>query len=430
MFYLVYNVFSIFLLLPVILYHLYRSLSRGRKAAFGERFGYLPEKVAQAIALRPVIWLHAVSVGEAMAARPLLKALRARHPDHAVVISCTTETGRAVAEGFQDKDVCIYFPFDFLPAVRKTLEQIKPRVIIIMETEIWPNFTREAARRKLPVILANGRISDRSYGRYLKFSWFFRHALEHFSALCMQTETDRERITAIGAPAERTVTAGNIKYDIPGREVTQEEKNSLRGDYGIPAELKVIAAASTHPGEEELILGAYLELSAIADDLFLVLVPRHPERADAVASLLDQAGVAYRRRTALDAIATERFRGGGVLLVDTIGEMMRIYALSDIAFVGGSLVPTGGHNLLEPASLGVATVFGPHMTNFREIAALVLQCRAGLQVTTPADLTGVCRTLLAEPGQRHAMGRNGLRMIQENGGATERHLHVVARHLG
>lgn len=429
MFYTIYNILSLFLLIPVIVYHLYRSVSRGRPPALAERFGRIPATELAKIGQRPVIWLHAVSVGETIAARPLLKALRSRYPDHAILVSNTTETGRAITATFPEKDLCLYFPFDFLPAVRNTLNSIRPAVIIIMETEIWPNFTREAAKRNIPVILANGRISDRSFSRYQQFSWFFRHPLQLFSCLCMQTDTDRKRIIAIGAPPERTLASGNLKYDIPFRQVPTDEQAALKERYAIPGDLIIICAGSTHSGEEEHVLAAYRELLTTCDNLFLVLVPRHPERADVVAGLLETNRLPYRRRTTLNGSNSERFHSGEVLLVDTIGEMMGLYALSDMVFVGGSLVPTGGHNLLEPASVGVPTIFGPNMTNFREIAALVLQYRAGVQIGTPADLAVVCRTLIEDRDQRHSLGQNGLRMMRENGGATERHLEAIARYL-
>lgn len=428
MFFCLYNIISLFLLLPVCGYHLYRSLSRGRAPGFKERFGVLPDTELAKLRQKPVIWLHAVSVGEAIAARPLLKALRSRYPDHAILVSTTTETGRAIAAGFPEKDCCVYFPFDFLPAVRRSLDTIRPRIIIIMETEIWPNFTREAARSNIPVLLANGRISDRSFSRYLKFSWFFRHPLQLFSTLCMQTEADRERIIAIGAPPESTITAGNLKYDIPFRTVSRDEKNRLREQYLIPEALGVLCAGSTHPGEEEEVLTAFKQTLATDKNLMLVLVPRHPERADAVSALLERAAVPYRRRTKLK-LGTESFNGGEVLLVDTIGELMKLYGLSDLVFVGGSLVPTGGHNLLEPASVGVPSLFGPHMTNFREIAALTLQYQAGIQVADTEALARTCRMLLADNTLRLQLGQNGLLMMRENGGATARHMEIIANHL-
>lgn len=427
MFFFAYNIFSIFLLFPVIIYHLYRSVSRRRPPAFRERFGCIPAAELAAIRKRPVILLHAVSVGESIAARPLLKALRTRYPDHAIVVSNTTETGRGISSTFPEKDLCIYFPFDFLPAVCSTLKSIRPALIIIMETEIWPNFTREATRRGIPVVLANGRISDRSFSRYLKLSWFFRRPLQLFSCLCMQTETDRERIIAIGAPEERTLATGNLKYDIPICAANADEKKRLRDSYTIPENVIVLTAGSTHAGEEQHVITMYKELAATSDNLFLVLVPRHPERCAEVAAILKDAGLAFSRRTSLSS--TERFHRGEVLLVDTIGEMMNLYALSDIAFVGGSLVPTGGHNLLEPASAGVASVFGPHMTNFREITELVLQYGAGIQVDTPEELIVTMRTLIASFELRRVLGQNGLKMMRDNGGATGRHMEAIAKYL-
>jgi 3-deoxy-D-manno-octulosonic-acid transferase len=427
MFYLIYNALSIVLVFPVIAYHLYRSISRGRPPALAERFGFIPGAELSRIRSRPVIWLHAVSVGESIAARPLLKALRSHYPGHAIIVSTTTETGRGTAASFPEKDLCIYFPFDFLPAVRRILDSIQPELVIIMETEIWPNFTREAASRNIPVILANGRISDRSFARYLKFSWFFRHALRLFSRLCMQTETDCERIIAIGAPSGRTLKTGNLKYDIPFRQVDQDEKRRLKGEYSIPDGLLVLMAGSTHAGEEQFIIDTYRRLLPVLDDLFLVLAPRHPERAAEVATLLERSGITFRRRTALPC--PQEFQKGEVLLVDTVGEMMNLYAISDVAFVGGSLVPTGGHNLLEPASLGVPSVFGPHMNNFREIAELVLQYGAGVQVDSPEGLTESCRALITSAELRRVLGLNGLKLLRDNGGATERHLEVVAEYL-
>lgn len=429
MFYLTYNILSLFLLVPVLVYHLYRSLSRGRPPALAERFGRVPDRELALVGERPVIWLHAVSVGEAIAARPLLRALKARYPGHALVISTTTETGRSLALGFPEKDLCIHFPFDFLPAVRRTLDAIRPELIIIMETEIWPNFTAEAHRRGIPLLLANGRISDRSFKGYLRFGWFFRHPLRRFSALCMQSGEDAQRITAIGAPPALVCVAGNLKYDIPCRPVSPEERGELRRTYAIPPALTVLTAGSTHPGEEELVIGSYGELLKSRGDLFLVLVPRHPERCGEVAALLEKSAIPYRRRSELERGGMEPFAGGQVLLVDSVGELMGLYSLADLAFVGGSLVPTGGHNLLEPASVGVASLFGPHMTNFREIAELVLASGAGIRVEPGEGLTAACRRLLDDDILRRRLGGNGLEMMKRNGGATERHLAVIDRFL-
>jgi 3-deoxy-D-manno-octulosonic-acid transferase len=278
-------------------------------------------------------------------------------------------------------------------------------------------------------MLANGRISDRSFGRYLKLGWFFRHSLRQFSSLCMQTIVDRDRIVAIGAALERTLITGNLKYDIPYHQVQDEEKSELRRHYAIPATLTVLVAASTHPGEEELILAAYQELLTTCDTLFLLLVPRHPERAAEVALLLERMSLRYRRRTALASPHETLFQAGEVLLVDSIGEMMGLYALSDLAFVGGSLKPTGGHNLLEPASLGIPSIFGPHMNNFREIAHLVLQYGAGIQIETTDKLAETVRTVVTNETLRKVLGQIGLKMMRDTGGATKHHMQEIARYL-
>lgn len=427
MFFIVYNILSFFLLIPVFLFNIYRAISLGWPLAAAERFGLVPQSKLAVVAGRPVIWLHAVSVGEAIAARPLLKALRCRYPNHAIVITSTTETGKMTAGGFPEADLCLYFPFDFLPSVRAILGSVKPRLIIIMETEIWPNFCREAARLNIPLLLANGRISDRSFPRYLKFSWFFRPPLRCFSAVCMQSETGRERIIAIGSYPERTVVGGNLKNDIPFHAVGEEERKRLRNQYLIPDDCCVLTAGSTRDGEELHLISAYRKLAAEIGNLFLVLVPRHPVRAGEVARQLESAGLRYRRRTAL--AGDQRQQSGEVLLVDTIGEMMNLYALADIAYVGGSLEPFGGHNLLEPASVGVPSIFGPYMANFREIEALVLQYGAGIRILAAAELAETCRALITSAELRSVLGQNGLKLMRDNGGATERHMEVVAGFL-
>lgn len=427
MFYFLYNILSLFLLVPVFLFNIYRSIRLGWPLATAERFGIVPQSKLAKIAGRPVIWLHAVSVGEIIAARPLLKALRSRYPGHAIVVTNTTETGKSTAVSFPEVDLCLYFPFDFLPSVSAIISSIKPRIIIIMETELWPNFCREAATRNIPLLLANGRISDRSFRRYLSSSWFFRPALRCFSAICMQSEVGRQRIAAIGADLKIIQVPGNLKNDIPSHQVDEEEHRRLRVQYFIPENCSVLIAGSTRDGEEQYCIATYKTLSAEINNLFLVIVPRHPQRTAEIESLLKNAGLRYQKRTNLSA--AHPLQRGDVLLVDTVGEMMNLYALSDIAYVGGSLVPLGGHNLLEPASVGVPSVFGPHMNNFREIEELVLRYGAGIQVQTPEELTAACRALFASTELRRVMGLNGLKLMRDNGGATTRHIKVISKYL-
>lgn len=418
-----------YLALPFALaYHWYRSISRGRKAAFGERLGFLSPAARQRLQGSPLIWLHAVSVGEVIAARPLIKGLRRRYPNHRILLSVTTETGRAVAEKDNLADLTIYFPFDVLSVVKRMLDTTQPQAIIIMETEIWPIFILEARRRAIPVFLANGRISARSFPRYRKFAWFFKPTLEQFTALGMQSSLDYERIVAIGAPTERCSVPGNLKYDILASPVTADERQELRRRYRIPESLFILTTGSTHAGEEQQILSSYASLLKSHPTLFLILVPRHPERTAEVEELIKAAGLQWQRLSTLSAAPAD-LSAGTVLLVDTIGELMRLYAVADIAFVGGSLVPHGGHNLLEPASRGIPMLFGPHMANFREITNLVLEYGAGIQVSSPEELIEALDDLLTSEALCQVLGRNGLNMMQETGGATERYLDLLAPHI-
>ncbi len=407
-----------------LLYHWYRSVSRGRKSAFAERLGFLPQTTRQLLNGRAVIWLHAVSVGEVIAARPLLKGLRQRYPGHRLLLTVTTETGRGVAEQDCLADLVTYFPFDIHFAVCRLLDAVKPQAVIIMETEIWPVFTVEVRHRRIPLFLANGRISARSFPRYQRFAWFFRPVLQCFSGLGMQSKADLERILAIGAPEERSRVLGNLKYDIPFSPVAADERLQLRQAYRIPADSAVFCIGSTHPGEEEQVLAVYQGLLKQFDHLLLVLVPRHPERTAEVEAVTSGLGLPVIRRSRLDQ-QSQDCSAGTVLLIDTVGELMQLYALSDLAYVGGSLVPTGGHNLLEPASRGIPILFGPHMDNFQEITALTLASGAGVQVADQQELQDAAADFLATPELRHVVGTNGLKLLRDSGGAVERHLAML-----
>jgi len=422
---LLYNLLLTLIFPGVVAYHYYRSKSRGRRSAFAERFGCIPETDLACIRGNRVIWVHAVSVGETIASFPLLKGLRARYPEHRLVLTNVTETGRSVALKSGLADLCLYLPFDYSFAVKAALRQVRPELIVLMETELWPNFIAAATDRGIPVLLANGRISDRSFKSYLRFSWFFRPMLRQLSALCMQTGEDAARITAIGAKAEAVHVSGNLKYDVPLVRATPERVAALKKEYGIPAEAFVFTAASTHDGEDEAVIAAYQGLLTGGGAHFMILAPRHPERAAAVGALLAKRGIPFVLRSQL-AGAARPLRAGGALLLDTVGELASLYAASDLVFVGGSLVPTGGHNPLEPASCGVPVLFGPHMENFREIAGLFLSSGAGAQVPDAAGLAAAVGSFAASGSDRFAMGERGARLLQDCSGATERHLAMAA----
>jgi 3-deoxy-D-manno-octulosonic-acid transferase len=363
-----------------------------------------------------------------MAVKPLLRELKRRFPQRPLVLSSMTETGRSVAVSIPEADLVIYFPFDFRFAVSRALRLVSPSLVIVVETEIWPNFLRHARRMGIPAVMVNGRISDRSFPRYLRFSRFFTPILNNLSALCMQSDEDARRIVAIGAPAERVFVTRNLKYDLPVKRVSPEEREELRRRYRLPDGVRIITAGSTHAGEEDAVADSYARLLAERPGLFLVLVPRHPERAVEVGTILEGKRLPFVRRSALDGAPAPS--AGGVLLVDTIGELMNLYALSDVVFVGGSLVPAGGHNLLEPASVGAPILFGPHMHNFREISTLVLAAGAGEQIKDRPELEAALRRLLADEAARLAMGERGIRLMAEQGGAAARHLEIIGRFLG
>ncbi len=420
----------LFLATPLIVaYDLIRAWRRGkRREGIAERLGIYDAEMVAALSGRKTIWVHAVSVGETIAVKPLLKAIREEFPDIAIVLSNVTETGRSIAEKTAGIDRCVYFPSDYRFTVRRALAQVHPALVIVVETEIWPNFLRVTREMGIPALLVNGRISDRSFGRYLTFKGFFRPVLKNVSAFCMQTAEDVRRIIAIGAEPDRVHVSGNLKYDIPVTVPTAEKKREMRGTWRIPAGAMVITAGSTHEGEEEAVLAAYQRLLAKGRECFMVLVPRHPERAGQVAGILGNFGMKFTLRSELERREDE-FRAGEVLLVDTVGELMRFYAIADLAFVGGSLVPTGGHNILEPASLGTPVLFGPHMNNFRESAALLLAGGGGFQVKDREDLAAVQQNLLDDPGKRSDAGQNGMRLLLENGGATQKQMEMIKRLL-
>jgi len=426
MLYFFYDILLLLIVPFLVPWYLLRYVRRGRlRKGIGERLGFVSREKLSLLEGFDTIWVHAVSVGETMAVRPLLKALKVRYPERKIVLSTVTETGRGIAETLSDADLCIYFPFDFRFAVRPALEKLRPSLIVVVETEIWPNFLRHARLRGIPVVLANGRISDKSFGGYRRFSWMFRPVLENFSAFCMQTEEDARRIVAIGAPFSRVFVARNLKYDIPVLSVPEEMKEELRSKYRIPVGVPVVTFGSTHQGEEDAVLVACLTLTREGRELFPVLAPRHPERAGEVAELLGRYAISFTRRSSL-AERSEPFAPGDALLVDTVGELMDLYSISDLVFVGGSLVPVGGHNILEPASRGVPVLFGPNMNNFREIASRVLECGGGVRVSDASMLTGVIRDLLDSPSARKDMGEKGSRLLRENSGSTERHMEIIS----
>jgi 3-deoxy-D-manno-octulosonic-acid transferase len=419
--YAVYNLLLL-CLLPVGLVLLgWRLLTRPEyREALGERFGGVaPSPEGQA-----VVWLHAVSVGEVISAQPLTAALRERHPHAHLVVSCGTPTGRAMAKTrLSAADRVIYLPWDLPGVIGAAVRKVRPDLLVLVESELWPNLLWTLARRGTPVVVVNGRISRRSYPRYRSVRPVMRSALSHIGAFLMQTRRDAQHIRGIGAPSDRVEVVGNIKYDQPIVEHTPEELERLGAALGLAPGTPVLLAGSTHEGEEEILARVWQRVAAEVPELVLVLAVRHPNRCDAVVEALAAMGVKAGRKTLGDCA------GRGVVLLDTLGELSAHYRLATIAFVGGSLVPVGGHNPLEPAAAGVPVVYGPHVGNFEAPCAELERAGAAVRVADEDTLARTVRRLLREPEARRRMGEEGARVVRENRGAVAHTMSRIAEFL-
>jgi 3-deoxy-D-manno-octulosonic-acid transferase len=383
-----------------------------------ERFGFVPAAPAPG-----GIWLHAVSVGETRAAQPLVRALLQRYPQRRITLTTMTPTGSAqVRELFGTQVDHCYVPYDLPGAVARFLDRVRPGLALIMETELWPNLFHACHARGIPLMVANVRMSEKSQRGYLKFPALTRTTLECVTLLAVQTDADAGRMRALGAPAARVQVTGSIKFDYQPPADAPARARVLRQAWG--AQRPVWVAASTRDGEEGAVLDAYRDLKARFPTLLLVLVPRHPERFAEVARLCRQRGYGVALRSAGLAAASA---ATDILVGDTMGELAVFYAAADVAYVGGSLVPTGGHNILEASAAGVPVVFGPHMFNFQDISRLTLERGAGRQVRDAASLAGAVGEFLHDATQRQAAGEAGRRMVEQNRGALEATLHWVAQ---
>src|SRR5688572_15106157 len=338
---------------------------RKYSASLKERLGFL-----QVPELQRSVWVHAVSVGEVKSVRKLLERLRIAHPDQPLVLSTITPSGQQLARDTKElADHVFYFPLDLPRAIRRTLDRVNPELVLIAETEIWPNFLRECRKRGIRVVMVNGRISDRSLPRYRVVRRWLRRVLDDYTLLGMQTEADRERIESIGADGRKVTVFGNLKYDVA------DVQHSLSADLSavLPSLPALWIAASTMPGEDELVLDAFTELRKRHPDLTLLIAPRHPVRFDSVERIVKDRGFRCARRTRLED-------GFDVLLLDSVGELASTFRHAKVVFMGGSLVPKGGHNILEPAAFSNPIVFGPHMDNFQEIRDLFIEAHAAIEV--------------------------------------------------
>jgi 3-deoxy-D-manno-octulosonic-acid transferase len=395
-------------------YWLFQMARHGKyRKGFAERLGRVPARLQLPRAHEPVIWVHAVSVGEVLAVAGLVDELQ-RRSQSKIFISTTTDTGQALARNRFGEANVFYFPMDFAFAIRPYLRALRPQMVVIAETEFWPNFLRLAHASGARIAVVNARISDRSWPRYRRYRGWMRKLLANVDMFLAQTPEDATRLQDIGARPERVRVSGNLKFDIPA-PVTPAIVESVRASIAASGAGPVLVCGSTVDGEETLLLKAFENVLVQHSRAVMILAPRHPERFPAVAALLEQRSVRFCRRSVWNGESL----AGGVFLLDTIGELAALYALADIALVGGSLVPRGGHNIIEPAQHGVAIVVGNHTENFRDIVSL-FQSRDAVRIVGPAELPVVFLDLLANDAERKALGQRAAETMRSQIGATAR----------
>jgi 3-deoxy-D-manno-octulosonic-acid transferase len=404
-----YNLLIYLLMLPLAIFWVVRGIgNRAYLSNVGQRFGFGFPKINRCI------WLHAVSVGEVQAAVPLIRSLQERFPERELLITTVTPTGAARVKAlFGDSVHHCYIPFEFPHAVKRFFGSVNAEAALIMETEIWPNLYRGCGIRRIPLILVSARVSPKSVPGYRKLLPLIRETLSHGIIIAAQSQSDADRFLELGANPARTRVMGNIKFDVEADADVIEKGKALREDLfgGRP----VWIAASTHEGEEQLVLQAHRRLLERFPNLLFILVPRHPERFSVARELIEKAGLSMVART-----ENSRARDEAVFLCDTMGEVPLFYAASDVAFVAGSLVPIGGHNLLEPASLGVPIITGPHNFNAQDIADLFVEMGACRKVEDSSELVETVSELLSDPEKAARLGNAGRTVLEENRGALER----------
>jgi 3-deoxy-D-manno-octulosonic-acid transferase len=400
-----------------------RRLTHGVPMHARARLGYVPALPGHG----PRAWLHAVSVGEAIAATPLVEGLRRQYPSLPLVMTTTTATGAAVVrERFAGHAEHRFFPLDLPGAARRAIAAIDPAFLIVMETELWPTLLRALARARTPVMVANGRLSDRSFRRYQLVRGFMREMLADVAVFAMRSAEDARRVIALGAPPERVVVTGNIKHDVAADDPAGAAE-LWRRLFGLEAGAPIWVAGSTHAGEEGAVLDAHAEARRKFPRLALVIAPRHPERVPEVVALVRERGAAPWRRSELPHRA--RAEGAHVIVLDTVGELAQLYAVADVVFMGGSFVPAGGHNMLEAAARGKPVLTGPHAENFREAIVLLVPAGAARMLTAAGELGPALIGLLDDAGARDRMGAAGRAAVASRHGAVKEILELAARFL-
>jgi len=424
--YLLYSILSLFVFMLVSPYFLYQAIRYKKYIGnLRERLGYLP--ISFNVDGDASIWIHAVSVGEALTARAVAADLKARYPRLKLFLSTTTMAGQQVARSSLRHlvDGVFYFPFDWSFILRRTLGIVNPRLFIMLETEIWPNLLHECRKRGIRTVMVNGRISTRSYPRYRLVRPLFRRVLADVDRFCMQSEESAHRLVALGADPSRVTVTGSLKFDsleVPAPTVHGKPRERVLRFFCIPSHRTVFVAGSTMRGEETAVLSAFKKIKATQTHAVCILAPRAPERFAEVERTAREAGFVTARRSELPIDAEPR---ADVIVLDSIGELAQLYQLATVVFVGGSLADHGGHNILEPAIFGKPIVFGPHMQNFREIAETFIASGAAIQIASERDLDDAILGLVRDPVHRASLGAAARALVEANRGAKEKTLSVI-----
>lgn len=423
--YFLYSALAVAIVVAASPWFVYQAL-RYRKyvGSLSQRMGYLP--VSFNMDGDPSIWIHAVSVGEVLTARPLARELRARYPRLRIFVSTTTLAGQGLAKrSVPEAHDVFYFPFDLGPFVRRTLDLVRPQLFVMMETEIWPNLLRECRARGVKTAIVNGRLSERSFPRYRLVRRFMSRVLDDIDQFMVQSEESARRFIDLGANPARVTVTGSLKFDsleVPPPTAPARARDRVLRYFRVEAARPVVVAGSTMKGEDAAVVAAFRRVRAAVPQALLVLAPRHPQRVDDVLQLCRHEGFKAVRRTELPIDAAPR---ADIVVLDTIGELAALYQIATVAFVGGSLVPTGGHNILEPAVHGKPIVFGPHMSNFAEIADTFLGNAAAVQVRGDRELGAALVELMTDPVRRARLGAAARALVDANRGAKDRSLEVL-----
>jgi 3-deoxy-D-manno-octulosonic-acid transferase len=417
--YLAYNTLLTILLLLSVPYFFFRNLFQKKfRSQLIQRMGFY-----QGLTFKRPIWVHAASVGEVFCTVPLLKRIKREFPHCEIVLTTMTSTGNEAAKThLPEADRVLFFPIDHPLTLRRAIERIQPGLLLIAETELWPNLLRSCGKKGIPIILFNGRISEKSFRGYLFFKFLFKECLKYVSLFLMQTKEDQDRIIEIGAESDKTRVVGNLKFDQTFPSFNQEAVAKLAKSIGLQGKKNILIAGSTHSGEEEILLSLFKELRKINSHLILILAPRHLARLEEVERILEQQSISWVRRTSLAMTQDhqEQKEPREVILLDTMGELMSLYSLGTLVFVGGSLVPIGGHNPLEPLFFKKCVFFGPYMFHFFEISRRLIEAGGAIQVKDREDLTFQMKRLLTDEEARRKTGEEGYQFLQKHQGATDR----------